>query len=227
MSTTITIDYVGDKPREFGDSGASVKLMLAGGGEAEFATGRQYVAGHIAALKALIGKEIEVEGEQTEKFGFKLKSYPGMATGGGKGGSRPAGTWESAAERAFKENRITAVASAKYALEASVGLEPEQRIMFMVQHSATVYEVISELAPSLSPAAVVAPEPAPANAGGNGGGQSRIQDLLRVTGGDARGVVRAKRFLKDTRGLDDLELVSAEDWELFVAEFVVQETSSA
>lgn len=210
----VVIDYVADKAREFGDKGAAVKMMLQGGGEAEFATGRAVVDQHIEALKKLVGQTIEVEGEQTQ-YGFKVKKYPGMPSGGGGGrGGRGSGDWETAPERAFREQRVAAISSVKYALAASEGMEPTSRITFIQEHAPALFDLITSLVPPLAVVEAKAP---------SSNGSNRIQDIIQASGGDARAVVRAKRYLTATKQVADFDMLAAEEWEQWLADFVVQD----
>jgi hypothetical protein len=225
---TITIDYVGDVAREFGDSGAAVKMMLKGGGEAEFATGRNFVAQHIEALKKLIGQPIEVEGEQTEKFGFKLKRYPGMPAGGGGKSSRPGGSWDTPEERMWKEDRIGASVAVKVALDASLGMDPAERIAFVKENAKEVLATIIAMVPR---PVLSAPASEPAASGDASvtasSGGNRVQEVLKVGSGDAHSVIRAKNLLRTSRNLGDFDLLAEQEWELFLAEFAVAESNNA
>jgi hypothetical protein len=217
MKKTATIDYVAEKPREFGDTGAAVKVIFLGGEEGEFATGRQWAQGHIDALKKLIGKESEFEGEETQ-YGFKLKEYPGKPTGGGGGAKK--GDWADRTERIWKENRIAATSAVKYCMELTEGPLMD-RIKAAETYAPDVFLIIQGLAPE--PAAVVSSSAPTATS--NGGGSGRTAELISLAGGDATAVPRAKRLLLHYEGHDEFDKLDADQWAAFKVSFGGAETT--
>jgi hypothetical protein len=82
--TQATITAVSEKPRPWGEKypgSVSVKIYFADGSEGEVGTKEQYAAGHIEALKKLLGKpsefELEARGEYQGVPQFKVKNYEG------------------------------------------------------------------------------------------------------------------------------------------------------
>lgn len=235
MQRDVVVEYVADKPREFGESGAAVKVMVAGGDELEYSSNREYAPKHIEALKKLIGAgEVTVDVEETQ-YGIKLKEYPGKPTGGGGKGQQRQGDWQSHAEREFTSASITAQVAAKILAETSD--DPKLIVATIQEYAAPLAIAIQEAAASLLahggyPAKAAAPPPPPSSNGedpvsGSTAVAERLRSIIEVGEGDAKAVIRAKAMLRDKLGNDDFSLLTEDEFAQFLAEFALNDPGKA
>lgn len=242
MQKAVTIEYVPDGFREFGDNGAGIKVMCAGGEEFEVSTNRETAPKLIDALKKLVGQEVTVEGNESD-WGFKVDKafrFPGdprQSGGGNWKGGKGGGDWETHAEREFKDGSIVAQVAAKLIVQASVakGDDVDLTVASVEQYGPKLAVAIRQAAVAVAkeggyPAAAVKPkeEPkkqeAPSSApAGPGPIAQRIQEVIAACDGDALGVVRAKVFLKERAGHDDFSKLDAAEWAEFLSDFMIAE----
>lgn len=245
MQKQVTIEYVPEKWREFGETGASIKVQCAGGDEFEVATNRDYAPRIVEALQKLVGQELTIEGADSE-YGFKVDKafrFPGDpraagGAGGGYGGKgKGGGDWETHAEREFKDGSITAQVAAKLIVEASIAKGDDvdltvasveqyvEKLALAIRGAAIAVQKNGGYPAASKPSAPASGADKPAEAASQGPGiiSQRIQEVIAACDGDPMGVVRAKVLLKSEAGHDDFSKLDGAAWAEFLSNFMVVE----
>ena len=170
----LKVVVVKTEPRTFdykdGGKGASAEFVVesADGSvfDASVASTPEKVGEHIKVLTAIkdAGEPVDFEYQESE-YGLRVKQYPGKPTGGGGGGrgGKGGGDWETAAERAFTQERIAVSVAMKVAQEIAASAEDittaEAAKVFVINSMPDLYGAILEQVPVKVP--VAAPAAAP------------------------------------------------------------------
>ena len=238
-----TIEAVLDPIREYGEKGASFKFR-ASGTVLEVGTNREYVSKLQELLRSLIGQTMPITAEKTD-YGLKVdKSFrfpgdPRKPPGDGKFDKKGPGSWETAAEREFKEASITAQVAAKIVAEFAEQLPITGSFQDRTTSVALAIRAAAKtlVADGGYPKSAGAGEP-PASGSGlpaqlqrsQGDVQatvgapsdadpapaSRIDEIIETCGGDTKAVPRAKKLLRSQYGHDDFTKLNDEEWAKFL-----------